>query len=550
MASVGVTSTATQGSDSMSMTVKDLAAEGRADTAKSKLPAVPVYIVVLGLVVVALAIVTVPLGLIISDSSQTTITDLSQLVTRQAVDGIYDQVQNVLDEPRKLLSIVVSNEHVEKVVTTNNANLRGESEMFAFFQTLINSTAYVNVISCVTWPNLFPGGNTNDPWPNATYMVSFRQGSNFVRYIMDCDNVARLLPTQIEAYQRMMNYPTNTDFKYSYGYTSAFLASVIVGSKWLPALTPTHVTYGCSVGFDNRASLDPLLLSIKVTADTHVFLMDAATGTLLSNSVLHSTFKLTNESDSTSRVLPLTPDTTNDTSTHDLGTFLKNKFGNYSLIPNEGKTVSIETTIAGTRWILNYRYLERPDNWIVVVGIPRSDFFSKTDKAQEKAAILASCLSVVGIILTVVFAWLAMRPLHTLTLAMEKLTKLDFSALEGDVLNDRSFMLEVRRLQVTFALMCKAFASGIRKNKSLVSPSDRRTSSGAQSETQTSVRESVSRLLAPWDFEMTKGDSLTVTVKDLASEGKVEVKRVLGVVTLPVRNLTPFATLEDPLARL
>ncbi|KAJ3320430.1 hypothetical protein HDU76_000299 [Blyttiomyces sp. JEL0837] len=121
-------------------------------------------------------------------------------------------------------------------------------------------------------------------------------------------------------------------------------------------------------------------------------------------------------------------------------------------IPNMNGTVSIETTIGGTKWIVNYRYLNNPNTWLLVVAIPRSDFFSKTDSAQQKAAILACVLAVVGVVVTVISAWVAMRPLHTLTIAMEKLTKMDFSALEGDILNERSFMLEVRRLQVTFAL--------------------------------------------------------------------------------------------------
>ncbi|KAJ3316188.1 hypothetical protein HDU76_002012 [Blyttiomyces sp. JEL0837] len=271
-----------------------------------------------------------------------------------------------------------------------------------------------------------------------------------------------------------------------YGYTNGWLTSSVTASAQIPSLTPNHVTFSCVVGFDNRISLDPLLTSIKVTDQTHVFLMDADSGLLLSNSVPHTTFAISNFSDPTIPVTPFTPATTNDTYARDLGLYLKNTYGNYSLIPNLNQTMSIQTTIGGTRWLINYRYLDRPSNWIVVIGIPRSDFFSKTDAAQQKALILACVLAVVGVVVTVVASWAAMRPLHTLTLAMEKLTKMDFSALEGDILNERSFMLEVRKLQTTFALMCKAFASGIRKNKALVQPSDRRTSSAMPTESSIS----------------------------------------------------------------
>ncbi|KAJ3327574.1 hypothetical protein HDU76_011511, partial [Blyttiomyces sp. JEL0837] len=274
-------------SDSMSTTVKDLAAEGRGDGKGSRFPAIPIYLVVLSLVVVALGIVTLPLGLIISDSSQTSISDLSHLVTRQAVDGIYEQIQTVIDQPQNLLKIVLASQQVQKSVTTNYNNLKGDVDLFLFFQTLINSTSYVNVISCVTRPNIFPGGNTNDPWPNSTYMVSFRQGNNFIRYYLDwttgpnvhysvwyppykmfvqdtkSENVAILLPKMIKTYMDMVAFPQSTMMQYSYTYTKDFLASAIDGAVWVPSITPSHVTYSCSVGFDNRNSLDPLLLSIK-----------------------------------------------------------------------------------------------------------------------------------------------------------------------------------------------------------------------------------------------------------------------------------------------
>ncbi|KAJ3320429.1 hypothetical protein HDU76_000298 [Blyttiomyces sp. JEL0837] len=196
---------------------------------------------------------------------------------------------------------------------------------------------------------------------------------------------------------------------------------------------------------------NPLRESVKITKSSHIFLLDSKNGNLLANSVPGTTFSI-NYTDPTLAVTPFKPETTNDTHTRDLGLFLRDKHGNYSLIPNMNETVSIETTIGGTKWIVNYRYLNNSNTWLLVVAIPRSDFFSKTDSAQQKALILACVLAVVGLIITVISTWVAVKPLHTLTIAIEMVTKLNFSALEGDILNDRSFMLELRRMQVAFAL--------------------------------------------------------------------------------------------------
>ncbi|KAJ3326379.1 hypothetical protein HDU76_012974 [Blyttiomyces sp. JEL0837] len=171
--------------DSLSTTVKDLASEGRALEGKARLPAVPIYMVVLSLVVIALGIVTLPLGLIITASSQDSISDISSLVTRQAVDGIYNQIQSTMDQPAQLLKIVLNSNLVQSVVTKDYNNLKNETDYFLFLQTLINSTTSVNGINCVTWPGLFPGADETGPWPNTTFSMSYRSGNTFIRYVMD-----------------------------------------------------------------------------------------------------------------------------------------------------------------------------------------------------------------------------------------------------------------------------------------------------------------------------------------------------------------------------
>ncbi|KAJ3310506.1 hypothetical protein HDU76_003362 [Blyttiomyces sp. JEL0837] len=532
----------------MSVMVKDLAAEGHEGGKASQFPGVPAWLVVLSLVVVALGIVTLPLGLIISNSSEESLSDLSQLVTRQAVDGIYNQVQTNLNEPLQFLNILRNSTTVRKVVLSNFANLGNETALFSFFVSLINSTQYLSFIQCMTYPNLFAGNQTTTPGqlPNITELLVRRDPLNVYRRVFrDWSNSpmttvmislslpdgswgpAFMIPSPIFQYTIIFSTPSLTKVialdihtstlkasvvdhnlisiipnktfpvEYQNTYTQGKLFTSAIGGVWDSSTSKDHISYACEVGFDSDGALSPLLESIKVTTNTHVFLIDSVSGILLANSVPGTCSTISNFSDPSLPTIAFTPDTTNDTNARDIGTYLKGKYGNYSLIPNLDQTVSMETTIGSIRWIINYRYLDTPNTYIVVVGIPRSDFFSKVDTAQQKALILACVLAAVGVIVTVVFAWFAMRPLHTLTLAMEKLTKMDFTALE-----DRSFMIEVRCLQVNFAFylqsisahltpvntfntfydkfrgtnvtlyrMCKAFASGIRRNKALVSNS-------------------------------------------------------------------------------
>ncbi|KAJ3333286.1 hypothetical protein HDU76_009773 [Blyttiomyces sp. JEL0837] len=325
----------------------------------------------------------------------------------------------------------------------------------------------------MTYPNLLAGDPTPPPGllSNITqFLVAREQSNHFVRVFMDWStfpmsltspynnrddswgpafpayNLAAIVSTRFPLYRYLVITKSN-NVRYVNAYGNGRLFTNALGGVWDYSTSKDHISYACSVGFDSEGALSKLLESIKVTTNTHVFLMDSVTGILIANSVPGTCYKVSNFSDPSLPTVAFTPETTNDTNARDLGMYLKRKYGNYSL-----------------------RYLETPNTYIVVVGIPRSDFFSNVDNAQQKALILACVLAAVGVSVTAVCAWVAMRPLHSLTVAMTKMTNMHFSALEGDIdmVHDRSIMLEVRHLQLAFASMCKAFAGAIRKNKALL----------------------------------------------------------------------------------
>ncbi|KAJ3332583.1 hypothetical protein HDU76_013760 [Blyttiomyces sp. JEL0837] len=482
--------------DSMSTSISDLASEAkRAELANGRWkPKFPISCVVTFIVILTLAAVAVPLGAIISLQSTSSINDLSTLVMSQAVNNTFNQVQETILQPKKLLQVAATNQDLQTALTTNVNSLRTETNNFNFLMTLAKSNDYLNGIDCATYPNIHGNGDTTTSWPNVTFFAIYRDARISVEnggelflfmdfttgpYLYSYNplqspstavsdyiyNFAQTLPMQ-QFYTRMFTNPKDTNPTYWYSYNHGALLTSVSQNVYT-SVSSTHPSFTCTIGFENSRSLDPLFENIKVTPNTHLFMMDVNTGSLLANSVPHSVFRISNYSDPMLPVEQYSPENTNDTVVRDLGAFIKGKYGNYSLVPNLNSTVTLTTTINGVQWFINLRYLDDPNNWLLVVAIPRSDFFDKTDNAAKLAIILSSVIGVVGVGLAAVASIFAMRPLSKLTKAMEKLTKLDFAALEGNILNERSFMREVRDLQITFATMCKAFASGIRRNKAL-----------------------------------------------------------------------------------
>ncbi|KAJ3331456.1 hypothetical protein HDU76_003152 [Blyttiomyces sp. JEL0837] len=479
--------------DAMNTSLSELASESRKETSTSWKPRFPISCVVMALVIIALAAVCVPLGSIMSITANNSIDELSNIVMAQAVNNTFQLVQDVILQPRKSLQVAVSNQALKDALVNNMNNLKSENNSFQLLMAL-TATTKGNGVDCVTYPNL-RGGSTSSGYPNVTFFGVYKETlapgfDNQLNLWMDAStgpylnfynpptsgvqapsgklynfNFAETLPLQYW-YRHMLEKPNDTAPFYAYTFNYGDLLSSVSQVIWTPASTTTP-SFTCTVGFKNRVSLDPLFDNIKVTTNTHVFMMDVTNGNLLANSVPYTVSKVLNASDPLRASIQYTPETTNDTTVNAIGDVLRSRYGNYSLVPNTGSTITIETKMNGQSWFINMKHLDEPSNWMLVVAIPRSDFFEKTDNAGRLAIIMSVAIGVVGILLAALASWIAMRPLYQLTKAMEKLTKLDFSALEGDILKSRSFMSEVRDLQTTFATMCKAFASGIRRNKAL-----------------------------------------------------------------------------------
>ncbi|KAI8825564.1 uncharacterized protein EV422DRAFT_513346 [Fimicolochytrium jonesii] len=120
------------------------------------------------------------------------------------------------------------------------------------------------------------------------------------------------------------------------------------------------------------------------------------------------------------------------------------------------------TTLGMAQLAFNYKVL-------VVVTLPRDEIYGKIDAARTKSSTTSIGISI-GVTLAIAGIFVvAVLPLFSLAKQMEGLTKLDFGTLESSgALDARSWVWELRKVQIVFGTMVKAFAGAIKKNKAMM----------------------------------------------------------------------------------
>ncbi|KAJ3214799.1 hypothetical protein HDU67_001185 [Dinochytrium kinnereticum] len=471
-------------SDSVSIPVDQLAAEARKDEKKSIFPPVPIAVLITFIVLVALGAVAAPLGAILGTTSQSSIDSLSGTVLSQSVDLVFVQVQDKILQPRRMMSVLMDDKTVENAMLNNFNNLVNETALYFMMYKMTMSSSFLSGVSCVTYPNLFGRSPPGPFGPNSTFVSAYRlQGGANIALWADWSTGGFLVQSPYNPatnrYDLNITVPyafpwnvvlLNTAF-YNYMFTNPIEPGVAISSvsqmKFIDRVSTSHPAYSCSFGFENEGAMGQLFKELQVTPNAKLFLFDSVSESLLANSVPYTLYSV-NYTDPLKTVTQFTVSTTNDTMLRDIGEKLRSIYGNFTRIPNKNGTTTLQTDVNGQKWYISTRYLTEPSDWLLVVAIPRSDFFGEIDAASKKVIAICVSIALIGIALIALISFFSLQPLSKLSKAMESLTKLDFSALEGNILNDRSGVLEVRKLQLTFAIMCKAFASGIRKNKALV----------------------------------------------------------------------------------
>ncbi|KAJ3145405.1 hypothetical protein HDU86_000926 [Geranomyces michiganensis] len=132
-----------------------------------------------------------------------------------------------------------------------------------------------------------------------------------------------------------------------------------------------------------------------------------------------------------------------------------------------------EANVVGTKWILMTQAIRMSSyadqDMLLITAIPRKDVYGAIEHSRTQALAVSLGIASAMALLSITLFIFVVLPLFKLARAMQTLTKLDFGSLErSNTLDDRSFIREVRQVQIVFATMVKAFAGGLKRNKAMI----------------------------------------------------------------------------------
>ncbi|KAJ3033165.1 hypothetical protein HDV00_006694, partial [Rhizophlyctis rosea] len=124
----------------------------------------------------------------------------------------------------------------------------------------------------------------------------------------------------------------------------------------------------------------------------------------------------------------------------------------------------------GVKYLLRTHWISDPYGlkWLMLLTIPRADFYSKVDQAKKSVVGVSVGLGITSFFASLIIAYVVILPIKRLNRVMNEATNFDFSALRTGYLERRSIFGEIAEMQGVFASMMTKFATAIQNNKRLV----------------------------------------------------------------------------------
>ncbi|KAJ3098786.1 hypothetical protein HDU96_010943 [Phlyctochytrium bullatum] len=489
-------------------TVKELAAERRAERGEKQARScsIPIWLVLIFLMTAAIAAIVVPLSFVFVGTSNRSINSLTETTSQLVLRSATSEVSKFLEATAETLENLVNSTYFDNdftaAISTPGVGVRNSSTLIPAMAKSLNSQPFISAVVCAA-----PGQTAQGPagpFTNRTNVqlisavgipgttgkatiaiIGEPTTSPFLSMAMlNPSNYAILKETQMgpisvsgetdTALKNMLSASPATaayfDITYINTTLSKFWQMSFYKNVWR---SPENAgksapDFSCSVGSLVDSSISVVLNTIKPTANTVLMLLDEEN--LLLSTNRNNSIAANETSTAPRRVLPAdspNPDVAQ------VGKGILDVFGSYSKLPR-GSAANAESTINqvkladGKMWFLSSAgFAVRGQQFTLVVAFPRSDMFDALDKASILGIIIASSVSVGGVLLMALLTFLSLRPLHKMAQAMEQLTRFDFSSLENGGLKSRSPMTEIRHVENTFNEMVVGFATAIKKNRAL-----------------------------------------------------------------------------------
>ncbi|KAJ3281473.1 hypothetical protein HK104_011453 [Borealophlyctis nickersoniae] len=501
-------------------TVADLAKQGKKHRSvhqtsdgypnPPQMTSLPLAVVISVLIAMALVAVLTPMGVIFVSNAQSTANDLSQQIIIDTVQNVAKDMRTLRDRGDSLAWTAGNNEIVRRLFTTEFNDLEHIVDVASFFHTTMIRDQSLTNLMCMARTNLSLLNNppitpppyqanitvivigmvwgSTPPITNYSHIwVDYRSNSSF-RQFLNYSNPGHPLPgtkhvyENVSTFQFLPNFQDLISANPSPGNASQYVVTLY---QWMPVLLSSRnfympETYGPAVPPFACAAvglfqiLEDTLRRSRPTDNSILFMYEAKSALMIiaspegaSTNLTAINLKLAGQPYGAVRYSPLN---TADPGVRSLGQALVAMYGDLTKVPmNDQQPLLASADIDGQPWLINTLYIPAPpQDWVLVVGMPRKDFFARVDEAQKRGIIVAVVVSIVGALTVSLASFFALRPLGLLAQSMKELTKFDFSSLEGGMLDQRSFIREISHLQETFSAMVNAFSVSIKKNRSLM----------------------------------------------------------------------------------
>ncbi|KAJ3192980.1 hypothetical protein HK101_005629 [Irineochytrium annulatum] len=458
-------------------------------------------VLILILMAVAVAATVFPLSFLLTDTSNNSIKSLTTLSLSLGIMQVTQGVESTIRSSAQILDALLSSPFFTDDFMLHSANLSASPGILVSMMRGLRTFDYNSALVCQT-PGvtaLGPMGNyTNRTNIQAVYsnvtvggpkvpvaLISDQTTLPFVSIIMLSPDYMKSIggfklpsgvansgdvalvnqlsksPT-VGPYFDISKLVTPDEIFWQMSYYRNFWANTSLAGKTAPDFT-------CSIGYRIDNSLTPHLNSVTLTNNSIIMLM-SGDGRLIST---NKAFTISANFTSVER---LSPDLSPNPQVAALGKCLLAVYGSYGNITavTNGTQVQVHAALLaeGQNWFVSASTIVvHGTDFIVAIGLPRSDMFQAMDLAERNAVIIGATVAVGGILLTATMTFLTLRPLQKMAKSMTELTKFDFSSLESGALNSRSTMSEIRAIESVFDVMVKAFAGAIRENRALNSGS-------------------------------------------------------------------------------
>ncbi|KAJ3195838.1 hypothetical protein HK101_010933 [Irineochytrium annulatum] len=464
---------------------------------ENRFPAIPIWVLLVLLMTTSIVAIVVPMALILVTTSNSSLNELTTITIQLAATEASHGVQNAISSTAQILDALMASPYFSKDFLAHESNVRGGAGVISAMMTGVRTFDYLSALTCST-----PGRTAIGPYgpfTNRTIVqavygslspaAAFGPMALIIDPSTNASVTANLLSADYSTVVSSVNIGVApvattddvllTDQVSSTPSVDPFFGTTFINTTGVPFWQMSYYKnfwadkfkagssapdFGCSVGIRIDESLTVFLNSTRVTNNTILMLMDTS-GLLLSTNRPDS---ITTPMNATHRVFP---DASPVPAVSLVGRALLSIYGSYTSIPTSNTpTVLQRLADDGTDWFLSTTSVAVPgtDRLMFVVAIPRSDLVAQMDNAEKRGVAVATTVACLGLIVTGLMMYLALRPLQRMATSMRQLTKLDFSFLENGVLNRRSPLQEIREVETVFDMMVKAFAGAIRRNKALM----------------------------------------------------------------------------------